>query len=114
MPFRSASQSAISRTTSMVRAIGITGDIMFGCRDIGPGATATKSGFTAIIGCANRAFLSLICGIAVMDATTTDNQSGLLVDNIVVTPVPEPTTVAFSIAGASLLMALRRRIKKTA
>ena len=53
-------------------------------------------------------------GIAVMDATTTDNQSGLLVDNIVVTPVPEPTTVAFSIAGASLLMALRRRIKKTA
>jgi hypothetical protein len=53
-------------------------------------------------------------GIAVMDATDTANPSGLLIDKIQVTPVPEPTTVAFSIAGASLLMALRRRIKKTA
>ncbi len=51
-------------------------------------------------------------GIAVMDATTTDNPSGLLVDNIQVTPVPEPTTVAFSIAGAALLVALRSRIKR--
>jgi hypothetical protein len=49
-----------------------------------------------------------------MDATDTANPSGLLIDKIQVTPVPEPTTVAFSIAGASLLMALRRRIKKTA
>ena len=42
----------------MVRANGITVDIMFGCRDIGPGATATKSGFTAIIGCANRQLIA--------------------------------------------------------
>ncbi len=53
-------------------------------------------------------------GIGVMDATTTDNPSAVLIDNIVVTPVPEPTTVAFSIAGAALLVALRRRIKRTA
>jgi len=52
-------------------------------------------------------------GIGVMDATTADNPSGVLIDNIVVTPVPEPTTVAFSVAGAALLVALRRRIKKT-
>jgi hypothetical protein len=50
-------------------------------------------------------------GIGVMDATTADNPSGLLIDNIVV--VPEPTTIAFSIAGAALMVALRRRIKKT-
>lgn len=53
-------------------------------------------------------------GIGVMDATAADNPSGLLIDNIQVTPVPEPTTVAFSIAGAVLLVALRSRIKKTA
>lgn len=54
-----------------------------------------------------------ILGIGVMDATTTDNPSGVLIDNIQVTPVPEPTTIAFSIAGASLLVALRSRIKKS-
>ena len=48
-----------------------------------------------------------------MDATTGDNPSGLLVDNIVVTPVPEPTTVGFTLAGAALLVALRSRIRKT-
>ena len=47
-----------------------------------------------------------ILGIGVSDATTTDNPSGLLIDNIQV--IPEPTTIAFSIAGASLLVALRR------
>jgi hypothetical protein len=53
-------------------------------------------------------------GLGVSDATTTDNPSALLIDNIqVVGPVPEPTTIAFSVAGAALLVALRRRIKKT-
>ena len=52
-------------------------------------------------------------GLGVMDATTGDNPSGLLVDNIVVTPVPEPTTVGFTLAGAALLVALRSRIRKT-
>ena len=53
-------------------------------------------------------------GLGVSDATTTDNPSGLLIDNIqVISPVPEPTTIAFSIAGAALLVALRRRIKKS-
>jgi uncharacterized membrane protein YuzA (DUF378 family) len=53
-------------------------------------------------------------GLGVSDATTTDNPSALLIDNIqVISPVPEPTTIAFSIAGASLLVALRRRIKRT-
>ena len=53
-------------------------------------------------------------GLGVSDATTTDNPSGLLIDNIqVVSPVPEPTTIAFSVAGAALLVALRSRIRKS-
>ena len=52
-------------------------------------------------------------GLGVMDATTTDNSSGLLIDNIQVTAVPEPTTIGFSVAGAALLVALRKRIKRT-
>jgi hypothetical protein len=52
-------------------------------------------------------------GLGVMDATTTDNPSGLLIDNIQVTAVPEPTTIGFSVAGAALLVALRKRIKRT-
>ena len=60
---------------------------------------------------------SYTLGFGVVDtgnAATDTNPSGLLVDNIQVTPVPEPTTIAFSIAGAVLLVALRSRIKKTA
>ena len=54
-------------------------------------------------------------GLGVSDATTMDNPSGLLIDNIqVISPVPEPTTIGFSVAGAALLVALRKRIKKTA
>src|SRR5207302_7825515 len=52
-------------------------------------------------------------GIGVMDATTADNPSGVLIDNIQVTPVPEPTTIAFSIAVAALLVALRSRTKQS-
>jgi hypothetical protein len=52
-------------------------------------------------------------GLGVSDATTVDNPSGLLIDNIQVIPVPEPTTIGFSVAGAALLVALRKRIKRT-
>ena len=54
-------------------------------------------------------------GIALETLGGGQNQhdSGLLIDNVQITAVPEPTTVAFSFAGASLLMALRRRIKKS-
>ena len=51
-------------------------------------------------------------GIGVMDATTTDGPSALLLDNIAVI-VPEPSTVGLGMAGAVLLIALRRVIKKT-
>ena len=53
-------------------------------------------------------------GLGVVDAgnaATDSNPSALLVDNIRV--VPEPTTIAFGIAGASLLVALRSRFKKS-
>ena len=52
-----------------------------------------------------------LLGIGIEDATNGDHASGLLIDNV--TMVPEPTTIAFSIAGAALLVALRSRIKKT-
>lgn len=53
-------------------------------------------------------------GIGVTDGTTTDTSSALLVDNISVTAfVPEPSTVGLGMAGAVLLIALRRVIKKT-
>ena len=51
-------------------------------------------------------------GLGVSDATTTDNPSGFLVDNLQVI-VPEPSTVGLGMAGAVLLIALRRVIKKT-
>ena len=53
-------------------------------------------------------------GLGVVDAgnsQTDDAPSALLVDNIQI--VPEPTTIAFGIAGASLLVALRSRFKKS-
>ncbi|HET9856823.1 MAG TPA: hypothetical protein VFP99_03240, partial [Chthoniobacterales bacterium] len=52
-------------------------------------------------------------GLGVMDASAVDTSSGLLIDNIQVTAIPEPTTIGFSVAGAALLVALRKRIKKT-
>jgi hypothetical protein len=55
---------------------------------------------------------SYTLGLGVMDATTMDTSSGLLIDNIQVL-VPEPSTVAFAIAGAALLVVLRSRIKRT-
>lgn len=57
---------------------------------------------------------SYVLGLGVSDATTSDNPSGLLVDNLqVISTVPEPTTIGFSIAGAALLVALRSRFKKS-
>ena len=51
--------------------------------------------------------------IGVMDAGDTAGVSGLLVDNISVAPIPEPSTVGLGLAGAVLLVALRRRIKRS-
>src|SRR2546423_4020998 len=57
---------------------------------------------------------SYLLGIGVEDATNGDHASGILIDNVqIATAVPEPTTIAFSVAGAALLVALRKRIKKT-
>ena len=45
-------------------------------------------------------------GIGVEDMTTSDGNSGVLLDNVQI--VPEPSSIAFCIAGATLLLALRR------
>lgn len=55
---------------------------------------------------------SYTLAIGIMDAANSAGASGLLIDNITITPVPEPSTVAFGIAGAVLLIALRSRFKK--
>lgn len=51
-------------------------------------------------------------GLGVVDATNSDHASGLLVDNVQVVGVPEPSTVGLGIAGAVLMVALRSRIKR--
>jgi hypothetical protein len=58
---------------------------------------------------------SYLLGIGVEDATNGDHASGILIDNVdmAAAPVPEPTTVGFTLAGAALLVALRSRIRKT-
>jgi hypothetical protein len=53
-----------------------------------------------------------LLGIGIEDATNGNHASGLLIDNVQITAVPEPTTIAFSIAGGALLVALRSRIKR--
>jgi hypothetical protein len=48
-------------------------------------------------------------GIGVEDASTADHASGVLIDNVQL--VPEPSVFALAIAGAGLLIGVRRRIK---
>lgn len=50
-------------------------------------------------------------GIGIADATDKTIASGVLIDNILT--VPEPSTLGLGMAGAVLLVALRRVIKKT-
>jgi hypothetical protein len=51
-------------------------------------------------------------GVEALAGGTNQHDSGILIDNIQVL-VPEPSTVAFAIAGAALLVVLRSRIKRT-
>ena len=53
-------------------------------------------------------------GIGVVDATTTDIISGLLVDNIAVSPIPEPSTYALLAGGGMLLLGWKRRRRAAA
>lgn len=50
-------------------------------------------------------------GLGVEDRTTADHASGLLIDNVQV--VPEPSAIALTVAGAGLMLGLRRRIKRS-
>ena len=47
--------------------------------------------------------------VGIEDKTTADHASGLLIDNVQV--VPEPSVIALAVAGAGLMVAVRRRIK---
>ena len=49
-------------------------------------------------------------GLGIEDRTTTDNPSGLLVDNIQI--VPEPSTLGLIAIGAAGLLAARRRVRR--
>jgi hypothetical protein len=50
-------------------------------------------------------------GIGVQDANTANHASGLLLDNVQL--VPEPSVFALAIAGAGLLVGVRRRIRRS-
>ncbi|MGH8102652.1 MAG: PEP-CTERM sorting domain-containing protein [Chthoniobacterales bacterium] len=65
-------------------------------------------GFSITIGTAGMYTL----GIGVVDGTTTDVPSALLLDNIQLLPVPEPSTLALALVGAWLLFAARRLVTK--
>jgi hypothetical protein len=49
-------------------------------------------------------------GIGVEDRLNADHASGLLIDNVQV--VPEPSVIALAVAGAGLMLGVRRRIKR--
>jgi hypothetical protein len=51
-------------------------------------------------------------GVEALSGGSNQHDSGLLIDNVQIL-VPEPSTVAFAIAGAALLVVLRSRIKRT-
>jgi hypothetical protein len=51
-------------------------------------------------------------GIGISDAINTSHASGLLIDNVQVSAVPEPSTLGLVLAGAASLAAVRRRIRK--
>ncbi len=51
-------------------------------------------------------------GIGVTDVTNTSHASGLLIDNVQVSAVPEPSTLGLIVAGAAGFAAIRRRIRK--
>ncbi len=50
--------------------------------------------------------------IGVSDVTNTSHASGLLIDNVRVNAVPEPSTLGLIVAGAAGFAAVRRRIRK--
>jgi hypothetical protein len=50
-------------------------------------------------------------GIGVVDGTTSDVPSALLIDNIQLLPIPEPSTFALVVIGIATLAALRRQLK---
>ena len=50
-------------------------------------------------------------GIGLADRTTADHASGILIDNVQV--VPEPSVIAQAVAGAGLMLGVRRRIKRS-
>ena len=50
--------------------------------------------------------------IGVSDAANSTGASGLLIDNISVAPIPEPSTFGLIVAGAISFVAVRRRMKK--
>ena len=54
---------------------------------------------------------SYMLGLGIEDRTTGDHASGLLIDNVQV--VPEPSVVALTLAGAGLMLGVRRRIKRS-
>ena len=50
-------------------------------------------------------------GIGVSDFGTADHASGILLDNVAL--IPEPSVASLTIAGAALMLGLRRRLKRS-
>ena len=65
---------------------------------------------TVTINVSTAANYTLAIGVA--DAANSAGASGLLIDNISVAPIPEPSTFGLIVAGAISFVAVRRRMKK--
>jgi hypothetical protein len=65
---------------------------------------------TVTIDIATATNYTLVIGVA--DAANSAGASGLLIDNISVAPIPEPSTFGLIVAGAISFAAVRRRMKK--
>ena len=67
---------------------------------------------TLTLSVANLAPGDYSLGIGIADAVDVNHASGLLIDNVqIAAAVPEPSTIGLAIAGAILLLGVRRRIK---
>jgi hypothetical protein len=100
------SSNAIERASVFATATGMT---------LNPFDANSQSPFefhsgllTLTLPVANLAPGNYTLGIGIDDASTADHASGLLIDNIQI--VPEPSILGLAIAGAGLLVVVRRRM----
>jgi hypothetical protein len=110
--FNPGTSSLVGSVTHFATASALSPSLLFGAQTPFIFHTGYQTFTLSLSGLGLVAGTTYDLGLGVADANpNSDHASGLLVDNVQVTGVPEPTTIAFCIGGAALLGALRIRIK---